>query len=287
MADQTAPDPMTNTAPSTDASTVTTDAEEAAWAESEKAGFLENEPRFEDEEVDEPKVDDTKPEVKEEVTEEKDEKTSEDDSALKEKLELFEKFDTALREKPESIVSAIFSSLSEEAKAEVLKSIGVDTIKNSPDTDTFDVDTYVPQGEFEEALKPRWNDIKALPKLISDTEKLKSEVVERQEVLIPHISEANVVSQIALVKIDAICDLLGIELPDADVNKVAKALGEKNSSYRDAVRKSVDYKKTVEDAKQKKVERPRTPAHSSAKAEPIAEGTGMVEIARRLGTLRR
>lgn len=199
---------------------------------------------------------------------------------LKAKATTYESLDEALRTDPSAVVKAIIEGMGAHDRTELLKEIG------SPSYSKFDVEKYDPQGEMEVALKERWKDIEAVSQLAEQTSALESRMQDQHGTLIPHISEANVVAQLALTKVAALCDALGIELPDPEPQVLQKALDSGRVSYKDAVKKSVDYSKQVTDHKQRRTHRPVTPGNASRKPEPIPEGTGMVEIAKRLGTLR-
>lgn len=203
---------------------------------------------------------------------------------LETKATYFDEFDSALRSDPVSVTQAIIDGMDARQKTALFKQLGLSAAETVyPE---FAVDEYEPQGEMEAALKARWNDLDSLPQIVAETRALGQKIEEQHEFFVPHVAEANVSAQIALMKLDALCDALGIELPDPEATAIIKGLESGKATYRDAVRKSVNYQKNIEAVKQRRAPRPSTPGNQSRKAEPIPEGTDMVTIARRLGTLR-
>lgn len=220
--------------------------------------------------------------------------TAEIPPEIKQQSEMFGEFDQALRENPVEVAAAIFDNMDARQKAAYLKAIGA----QEPDSKypEFKVDEYEAQGEMEEQLKARWNDLDAIPQVIRETRQLDGRIGEVQDDfkqafqgLIPHVSESNVMSELALAKIDAICEALNIQLPDPDFEALAKEI-KPGVKYRDAVRKFVNYGTAVELAKQANVKRPKDTANETrrevSKFDPDTDDLA-VKIARQQGTLGR
>jgi hypothetical protein len=201
-------------------------------------------------------------------------------SDVQKNLNAFPVFDEALQERPGELIQHIFADMDVRDRAALLKSLGAET-----PLDNFDIMSYEPQGDMEAALALRWPDIEAIPQVNSEVRQLANSLGADQGKLEPHIGEANVSAQIALAKIDAIVEALGLDLPEPDIKAIQAALKDGRSTYRSAVRGAVNYGKSIEAAKQVRMERPRTPGTSSRVPDTFKPGTSMVEIARRLGRL--
>lgn len=288
----TAPDPATNTAPTP--VTIVEQPESWDFLDTPDASMPDDRLEFdEDREArlekgeGEPSPEETKPEEKAPETAAAETKPEEAQTVapeITEKATYFDEFDNALKTDPAAVAQAIIDGMDARQKADFLRQYGAE---DASARSAFDVEAYEPQGEMETALRERWSDIETIPALVSETKQLNQNLQDTYDVFVPQVSEANILGQLALAKIDALCQALEMELPDADFKVIADALRDGKTTYRDAVRKAVNYGKTVEAAKQRKVVRPNTPGNESRKPEPIPEGTSMVEIARRLGTLRR
>lgn len=197
----------------------------------------------------------------------------------------FDEFDAALKQDPAAVAQAIIDSMNVRQKQAFLAQYVPEAA--APTRNAFDVKAYEPQGEMEQAIAERWDDLEVIPALVDEAYQLSRQIEQTTQLFTPQVAEANVMGQIALAKIDAICEAFGIELPDPDLSAVSKLLADGKTPYRDAVRKSVSYKTAVDGAKQRRTPRPTTPGNESRIEEPIPEGTSMVEISRRLGYLKR
>jgi hypothetical protein len=209
---------------------------------------------------------------------------------VQQKTALFDEFDQTLQSNPEAVAGAILDRMDPHTRAELLKQYIGDVTPPA----TFDVANYEPNGEMETALRDRWNDIDAIPQIATDARLLKQEIGQTRQqfddtraVYEPQMAEANIVGQIALRKIDAICEALGIDLPDPDVKALQAAFNGGKESYRNAVRKVLDYKSMVDTFKQITVRRPQTPGNGTKRTESFKEGTDAVTIARAMGTIPR
>lgn len=203
-----------------------------------------------------------------------------------EKLEAYDRLDAALRDNPGQAIKAIFAGMSANDRASLAAELGA-TSQAPPQgqTETFNAEEYEPQGEMEEALRSRWNSIEAIPAIIQAQNDTDSRMEQGFAAFVPHVTDANIAAQIALAKVEAICEALGIELPDPDSSVVIKTLQGGKSTYRDAVRASANYKGQVDAHKQTRRPRPETPGGGPRSIEKIASGTDAVTIARRLGAL--
>jgi hypothetical protein len=209
-----------------------------------------------------------------------------DVKALQTEAAYYQEFDKALRTDPTQVASAILDGMDARSRAAFLQQyIGETTYPE------FKADEYEPQGEMEEALRHRWQDIEAVPQLISDTRQLDQAVRALSEQasiapqLVPHVTEANVLSNIALSKIEALCELLEIELPDPDPQEILKGLDGGKGTYRDAVRKAISYKEKIEAKKQAGKPRPITPGNGTRRSPTLTKEMNAVDIARAIGTI--
>lgn len=210
--------------------------------------------------------------------------TPEVDPQVAEKIEAYERLDTALKENPGQAIRAIFAGMDPRDRAALVSELsGPASSAGVPES--FDVEAYEPQGEMEEALKSRWNSLEAIPAIIEAQNDTDRRIEQGFAAFVPHVTDANIASQVALAKIDAICEALGIELPDPDGAAVLKTLQGGKSTYRDAVRESASYKGQIDAHKQTRRPRPETPGGGPRSIEKIAAGTDAVAIARRLGVL--
>jgi len=211
------------------------------------------------------------------------------DPQAAEKLDAYEKLDAALRDSPGEAIKAIFAGMNPQARAalagELWGAPAPPAGAQQPTGEVFDIDGYDPQGDMEIALKSKWNDIQAIPSIIQMQDETDQRVQQGFSAFVPHVTDANIAAQLALAKVEAICAAIGIELPDPDGGAVIKTLQGGNTTYRDAVRKSTNYKGQVDAHKQTRTPRPETIGGGTRTAEKIPVGTDAVAIARRLGVL--
>lgn len=211
-------------------------------------------------------------------------KAPEPDPQATEKLEAYDRLDAALRESPGEAIKAIFAGMDPRDRASLAAELAGGQA-TTPQPEVFDLDGYEPQGEMEEALKSRWDSIEAIPAIIEAQNSTDRRIEQGFAAFVPHVTDANVAAQIALAKVEAVCEALGIELPDPDSAAILKTLQGGKSTYRDAVRASANYKGPVDAHKQARRPRPETPGGGPRSIEKIAAGTDAVAIARRLGVL--
>lgn len=204
---------------------------------------------------------------------------TEPDTTLQAKAEAYDEIAQRVSSDPAAVAAAIVSQMDIRTRAEFLGQFNPDEAVHPQ----FNTEEYEPQSDMESAIKDRWGDIESIPHVIAETRNLQSAIKSQQELLVPHISEANVASQIALAKIDALCEALGLQLDEPDLGKIVKALRTENTSYKDAVRSAANYKQAVDTHKQTRARRPVTPANSSNQPEPVKEGSSMLEIYRQFG----
>lgn len=209
------------------------------------------------------------------------------DPQVTEKLEAYERLDTALRENPAQAIKAIFAGMDPRDRAALATELGTSTSQAPAQAqiEAFDVADYEPQGEMEEALRSRWSSIEAIPAIIEAQNTTDQRIEQGFAAFVPHVTDANIAAQLALTKIEAICEALGIELPDPDGAAVTKTLQGGKTTYRDAVRAAANYRTQVDTHKQARRPRPETPGGGPRSVEKIASGTDAVTIARRLGVL--
>lgn len=215
----------------------------------------------------------------------KEEAAPEVDPQTNEKLEAYERLDAALRDNPAQAVKAILAGMDPRDRAALATELGGGQSSAQDTSELFDAEEYEPQGEMEEALKSRWNSIEAIPSIIEAQNTTDRRIEQGFAAFVPHVTDANIASQLALAKVEAICEALGIELPDPDGAEILKTLQGGKSTYRDAVRASANYKTQVDTHKQTRRPRPDTPGGGPRSIEKIASGTDAVTIARRLGVL--
>ena len=208
------------------------------------------------------------------------------DPLTEEKLAAYNRLDTALRENPAQAIRAIFEGMSVSDRSTLAGELGLSASK-TPERESFNVGEYEPQGEMEQALASRWNDLESIPALKDSLDSAERKMEQGFGAFVPHITDANIASQIALAKIEALCDALQIALPDPDSTEIIKALQSGKTTYRDAVRTVANYKGQVDAHKQTRAPRPQTPGGGPRNAEKIPTGTDAVTIARRLGVLPR
>jgi hypothetical protein len=208
----------------------------------------------------------------------------EPDAETTQKVTAFDAFSTALRQDPAGVVETILDSMTPLERSNLVGQYNKDAIA------PFNLEEYEAQDEMEEALAARWNHIEAIPHLAQDLDGLKGQMQALPQAIAgtlnPQVFEANFYAQTALEKIDAICEVLGISLPDPDPATVEK-LNDGKATYRDIVRKASDYKSVVAGKKQAQVRRPETPGNQARRPETIQPGTDMETIARRLGYIKR
>lgn len=242
-------------------------------------GFLGDDdiPPDADEEIDPPENEPTQVEAKAE------EPVVDTESA--EKLAAYDRLDAALREQPAEAVKAILAGMSVQDRAALAAEIAGEAPQDETEDDGFDVAEYEPQGEMEVALKSRWGSLDAIPSIIAAQNDAGKRMEQGFATFVPHVTDANIAAQIALAKVEAVCEALGINLPDPDGAAVIKTLQGGKSTYRDAVRQSTNYKGQIDAHKQSRRPRPETPGGGTRNIEKIAAGTDAVAIARRLGVL--
>ena len=199
---------------------------------------------------------------------------------VQKKVEGFEFFDRAVRENPGALAEQLLGKLDPLERAQLLGKYGVNA-----ETAAFDVSAYEAQSDMEDAIKSRWESIDSIPHIAQSVKNVKEYSEQQIGDMVPQVAYGNVMAEVSLAKIDAICEAFGLALSDPDMAAIEKHLQAGNVSYRDAVRKSLDYKKAVESAKQARAQRPTTPRNETRRPEPIPEGTDAVTIARRLGTI--
>jgi hypothetical protein len=202
-----------------------------------------------------------------------------------EKLEAYERLDAALRENPGQAIRAIFAGMDPRDRTALATELASTQAPSREAAEPFDVKQYEPQGEMEEALRSRWDSIEAIPAIIEAQNFTDKRMEQGFAAFVPHVTDANIAAQIALAKVEAVCEALGLELPDPDGQVIVRTLQGGKSTYRDAVRASASYKGQVDAHKQTRRPRPETPGGGPRGIEKIAAGTDAVAIARRLGVL--
>lgn len=235
----------------------------------------------EGESLDPPEKDPTQVEAKTEEPK-AEEKSAEVDVQSAEKLAAYDRLDKALREKPAEAVKAILAGMSIQDRTALAQELSGEAPKQA---EQFNLEEYETQSDMEDAIKSRWGSIESIPQIIQAQNEAGRKMEQGFATFVPHVTDANVASQIVWAKIDALCEALGIELPDPDGEAILKTLQTGKSTYRDAVRQSTNYKGQIDAHKQTRRPRPETPGGSARNVEPIKAGTGAVEIARRLGHL--
>lgn len=228
---------------------------------------------------------DAKPEGTPPETSDAEKSAPEVDPQSAEKLEAYERLDSALRENPGQAIKAIFAGMDPRDRAALATELVGGAQAPSQESDAFDLKEYEPQGEMEEALAKRWDSIEAIPAIIQAQNETDRRIEQGFAAFVPHVTDANIAAQLALAKAEAICEALGIELPDPDGSAILKTLQGGKSTYRDAVRASANYKGQIDAHKQTRRPRPETPGGGPRSIEKIAAGTDAVTIARRLGQL--
>lgn len=231
-------------------------------------------------------------EVKPEPTAETEKKPEPEIPAeVKAQIDTFNVFDQALKNDPASVAKAVFEGMDARQKATFLQEIGVAETQYPE----FNLDEYEPGSSeaMEADLKARYQDIRSIPHLVAENRALDGRIGEVEqdfkkafEGILPYVSEPNVMSELALAKIDAICEAMGIVLPDPDFDAVGKEI-RPGVTYRDAVRKVVNYGTAVELAKQANAKRPLDTKNESKREKLILPTDDAVTIAKKLGTIPR
>lgn len=204
---------------------------------------------------------------------------------LTEKAQLWDRFSNLIDQSPETLVQWAMGRMDEGQKANFLKTLGAAPVAeaNLPDIDPA---TYVPAEGMEEALLPRWQDIKSIPAMRQEIAQLKQTIAQtaQQEVRSLHepITYLSVAGEIAAAKMDAFMEAFGLDLPTPDLAAIAEALKDGRTTHRSAVAKVIGnlYKQKAAEHKQAKVERPKTPGNSSTRQPTIKPGMSMAEIMR-------
>jgi len=198
------------------------------------------------------------------------------DPAIAQRLQEADELATFLSKNPAEAALALLQTMTAHEKAKFLSSFGIGN------QDAFNVEEYEPQGDMEAALKSRWNDLNAIPEVSRQVAAQAQQFGEYRGVIEPQVAYANVIAEVQAARIDAICEALGLDIPEPDMGAIEKALSKQGVKYRDAVRTTANYTKQVELAKQSRRPRPVTPGNTTNRQEPIAPGTSMVAIAKQL-----
>jgi hypothetical protein len=209
-----------------------------------------------------------------------------EDNAIADKLAAYDRLDAALRENPGQAVRAIFAGMSATDRSALSAELGL-VASNVPERENFDVNEYEPQGEMEQALASRWGDVESIPAIRDTITGIERNMEQGFGAFVPHVTDANIAAQIALSKVEALCEALQIALPDPDSAEIIKILQSGKTTYRDAVRSVTNYKGQVDAHKQTRAPRPQTPGGGPRNTENIPMGTDAVTIAKRLGLLPR
>lgn len=161
---------------------------------------------------------------------------------------------------PLAFVKGMMQALTPEQVAELIGGSQQET--PGGDDIEIDPDTYEAATDLEAALLPMMPAIKDL-KNLPDT--IRGHVEEGITRLAPYLDLANVTSAITNAKVDALCELLGITLPDGDIRQIAMAANDGKTTYKEAVSKllSPALKDAVAKSKQSKAPRPSNPASNS------------------------
>jgi len=258
-----------------------TDRKEREAAEAEEAAKKAAEATA-DAPAGEKKADDTPPPKPEDAT---------PDPTLQQKAEMWDRFDEAFVKDPAVIARVAMKGMNADQQAAFLKEVlgtAADTSANLPDIDT---DTYEPQSDLEEALLAHWGNIKGIADLKKEVADLRqtgvSAVQEQVRALHDPISTAVYYAELGNAKFEALCEAIGLELPDPDLAAVREKLKDGRTTIKSAVRALVGdaYKTKVAEHKQSKATRPGTPGNSSTRQPTVKAGASMFEIAKSMGQL--
>ena len=220
-----------------------------------------------------------------------------DAEAVRKKAEIWDKFDKTFQENPAVIAKMALDAMSPEQVTTLLKAKGIEapaaTQEQPAAKDLFpDIDDdFQSDSDMENALALRWKNIKNLPSLEKQVAELQSSIDERvgskiRELDNP-IATSAVHGLIALAKLDAIADALGIDLQTPDLAAIGDILKDGRTTFDSAVKRvtAEGYKKSVAEYKQGKAPRPNTPGNSSTNNPELRAGASMYECAKHLGVI--
>ena len=190
----------------------------------------------------------------------------------------FQAFDKALREDPQGVAATILRNLDPRDRSAFLSQFTDDYAPIAP----FDPEgVYEPQGELEEALIPRMGAIDSIPQVIRDLEEVKAQLPQAGAYLQPHVGEAKYAAFYALEAVRAVAEAIGMDMPEPNMEDLKKFLADGKTDYRTAIQKSTKFKDAVTTHKQKSAPRPSTPGSGTRRADDgLKEGASMLEIIR-------
>lgn len=210
---------------------------------------------------------------------------------LAEKAAYWDRFSDLIDKSPETLIEWAIGKMGEPAKVALLKSLNATPVVEAalPDIDPA---TYQPAEGMEEALLPRWQDIKSIPEMRQEIAQLKQTIAQtaQQEVRSLHepIGLSLIQNEIAAAKMEAFCDAFGLDLPTPSLEAIAEALKDGRTTHKSAVAKVIGnlYKQKAAEHKQARAERPKTPGNSSTRQPAIKPGMSMNEIIREMKGVR-
>lgn len=207
------------------------------------------------------------------------------DPVLAEKAGYWDRFSDLIDKSPETLIEWAIGKMGEGQKDALLKSLNAAPVVQAQLPD-IDPQTYEAQSDLEAALLPRMQDVKSIPAMRQEIAQLKASIAQtaQQEVRSLHepMTYLSVYSEIAMARMDAMADAMGVEFPMPDLAAIAEALKDGRTTHRSAVAKVIGntYKQKAAEHKQARAERPKTPGNSSTRQPAIKPGMSMVDIMR-------
>ncbi len=207
------------------------------------------------------------------------------DPALTEKAAYWDRFSDLIDKSPETLIEWAIDKMGEGQKAALLKSLNAAPVVEAslPDIDPA---TYQPAEGMEEALLPRWQDIKSIPAMRQEIQQLKASIAQTAQAEVRSLHEpiglSLIQNEIANAKMDAFMEAFGLDLPTPSLEAIAEALKDGRTTHKSAVAKVIGntYKQKAAEHKQARAERPKTPGNSSTRQPTIKPGMSMAEIMR-------
>jgi hypothetical protein len=210
---------------------------------------------------------------------------------IEQKAEIWDRFDKTFQENPQTIANLAVKAMSPEQKTAFLKSLGAEpAAAAAPAAELPDISPdYEAASDLEDAIMSRWEDIKSLPEMRKQMAELQAGMGEQMSAKVRELHEPIGISvahgEIALAKLDALCEAFGIDLPTPDMAAISEKLKDGRTTMRSAISAltAESFKKSVAEHRQGRAARPQTPGNQSTREPKLPVGASMLECARALG----
>lgn len=208
---------------------------------------------------------------------------------VKATLKEHELFQKIFSENPEQLAEMLIKDMDPRARAKFEARMGITS--DDARREEFDFTEYEPATTAEAYILSRKDDVEAIPHVIADMGKLRSEVEQAHVRFGLPIDHANLLAFDLDARLNVIAEHLGLSFPKADLKGMIDALKADGRKTYQTVHEphAAQYANVGKNAKQRDVERPNDPARTTREtvATKPKPGSSLLELINRDPELRK